>query len=166
MFDRSELEIAIGITLTAAIVVGWLLHALGNRLSPTPQSQAGRMAVMARRLHEAEEARDAAIAARSELETTLETRMAEHQRSLADLDAQLTAAAARREAELQRELREAQADRDASMDGLRAGGMTVEPASEQLVSELKEIGVTMTAEWLDAAGEDGKAIVDAFQASN
>lgn len=47
-------------------------------------------------------------------------------------------------------------------DGLREGGMTVGPASETLVGELKEIGVTMTEEWLNDAGEDGKAIVDAY----
>jgi len=52
-----------------------------------------------------------------------------------------------------------------TLNGLRAGGMTVGPASDQMVSELQEIGVTMTNEWLEAAGEEGKAIVDAFKAS-
>jgi len=33
------------------------------------------------------------------------------------------------------------------------------------LNELKEIGVTMTNEWLEAAGDEGKAIVDAFNAS-
>ena len=51
-----------------------------------------------------------------------------------------------------------------TMAGLRDGGMTVGPAGEQLVGELKDIGATMTEEWLEAAGEDGKAIVDAFNA--
>ncbi len=51
-----------------------------------------------------------------------------------------------------------------TMAGLREGGMTVGPAGETLVNELKEIGATMTTEWLDAAGDDGKAIVDAFNA--
>ncbi len=51
-----------------------------------------------------------------------------------------------------------------TLNGLRAGGMTVGPASDALVAELKEIGKTMTAEWLETAGEEGKAIVDAFQA--
>ena len=50
-----------------------------------------------------------------------------------------------------------------TLQGLRDGGMTVGPASDQLVAELKEIGVTMTNEWLDAAGEEGKAIVDTFK---
>ncbi|WP_027259790.1 TRAP transporter substrate-binding protein [Leisingera aquimarina] len=52
-----------------------------------------------------------------------------------------------------------------TLQGLRDGGMTVGPASEQLTAELKDIGVTMTSEWLEAAGDEGKAIVDAFQAA-
>lgn len=52
-----------------------------------------------------------------------------------------------------------------TLQGLRDGGMTVGPASDQLVQELKEIGVTMTNEWLEAAGDEGKAIVDAFNSS-
>ncbi|MCG7521856.1 TRAP transporter substrate-binding protein [Ruegeria sp. Ofav3-42] len=52
-----------------------------------------------------------------------------------------------------------------TLQGLRDGGMTVGPASEQMTNELKEIGVTMTNEWLEAAGDEGKAIVDAFNAS-
>ena len=51
-----------------------------------------------------------------------------------------------------------------TLQGLRDGGMTVGPASEQLVNELKEIGVTMTSEWLEASGDEGAAIVDAFKA--
>lgn len=50
-----------------------------------------------------------------------------------------------------------------TLNGLREGGMTVGPAGDQLVSDLKEIGATMTAEWLEAAGDDGAAIVDAFK---
>ena len=49
-----------------------------------------------------------------------------------------------------------------TMDGLAEGGMTVGPAGEQLMTELRAIGETMTAEWLEEAGEDGKAIVDAY----
>jgi len=51
-----------------------------------------------------------------------------------------------------------------TLNGLKAGGMTVGPAGDSLVGELKTIGETMTAEWLEAAGADGKAIVDAYQA--
>ena len=51
-----------------------------------------------------------------------------------------------------------------TMDGLAAGGMTVGPAGDALVAELKVIGETMTAEWLESAGDDGKAIIDAYRA--
>ena len=51
-----------------------------------------------------------------------------------------------------------------TMAGLREGGMSVGPAGDALVGELKDIGATMTTEWLDAAGDDGKAIVDSFNA--
>ncbi|UWQ27690.1 TRAP transporter substrate-binding protein [Leisingera sp. M523] len=51
-----------------------------------------------------------------------------------------------------------------TLQGLRDGGMNVGPASDQMAGELKEIGVTMTNEWLEAAGDEGKAIVDAFRA--
>ncbi len=45
---------------------------------------------------------------------------------------------------------------------LAAKGMTVAAPSPALAAELKKIGATMTAEWLDKAGPEGKAIVDAF----
>jgi len=51
-----------------------------------------------------------------------------------------------------------------TLNGLRAGGMTVGPAGDGLKSELKEIGATMSEEWLKLSGADGKAIVDAFKA--
>ncbi len=49
-------------------------------------------------------------------------------------------------------------------DGLREGGMTVAPAGDELMSGLREVGETMTAEWLEAAGDDGKAIIDDYKA--
>jgi len=51
-----------------------------------------------------------------------------------------------------------------TLDGLRAGGMTVAPPSDQLKTELRAIGETMTTEWLAEAGADGQAIVDEFKA--
>lgn len=51
-----------------------------------------------------------------------------------------------------------------TLNGLREGGMKVEKPSEQLRKELQEIGKIMTQEWLEAAGPEGKAIVDAFLA--
>ncbi|MCV6591406.1 MAG: TRAP transporter substrate-binding protein [Silicimonas sp.] len=52
-----------------------------------------------------------------------------------------------------------------TLNGLREGGMTVGPAGDKLVSDLQEIGATMTSEWLEAAGDDGAAIVDSFKAN-
>ena len=51
-----------------------------------------------------------------------------------------------------------------TLNGLKAGGMTVGPAGDALVGELQEIGATMAAEWLENAGEDGKAILDSYKA--
>ena len=48
-------------------------------------------------------------------------------------------------------------------EGLREGGMTVTAPSEELMSGLKAVGDTMTAEWLEQAGEAGQAIIDAYQ---
>ncbi len=53
-----------------------------------------------------------------------------------------------------------------TMDGLAEGGMTVGPAGDALVEELKVIGETMAAEWLETAGEQGAAIIDAYTAAN
>ena len=51
---------------------------------------------------------------------------------------------------------------DFTLEGLSEGGMEVAPAGEQLVGELKDIGATMTDEWLELAGDQGQSIVDAF----
>jgi len=51
-----------------------------------------------------------------------------------------------------------------TLNGLRDGGMTVGPANDGLTEELKAIGKTMSDEWMKAAGDEGKAIVDAFSA--
>lgn len=50
------------------------------------------------------------------------------------------------------------------VDELQKAGMTVEEAGEQLRSDLEAIGATMTDEWLSEAGDEGKAIVDAYNA--
>jgi TRAP-type C4-dicarboxylate transport system substrate-binding protein len=47
---------------------------------------------------------------------------------------------------------------------LRANGMTVEPPSEELKGQLGEMGATMAEEWAAEAGEQGKAILDAYRA--
>ncbi|MCB1490473.1 MAG: TRAP transporter substrate-binding protein [Rhodobiaceae bacterium] len=51
-----------------------------------------------------------------------------------------------------------------TLNGLAENGMTVAKPSDQLKGELKAIGETMTGEWLEQAGAEGKAIVDAYKA--
>ncbi len=55
---------------------------------------------------------------------------------------------------------------DFYLDGLREGGMAVEPPSDALRADLRAIGETMTTEWLEAAGEQGQVIIDGFGAGN
>ena len=50
-----------------------------------------------------------------------------------------------------------------TLQGLRDGGMSVAPANEGLVGELQAIGETMTNEWLEQAGDAGKAIIEKFK---
>lgn len=45
---------------------------------------------------------------------------------------------------------------------LAANGMTVGAPGDQLKADLQEIGKTMSAEWTESAGVDGKTIVDAY----
>ncbi len=47
---------------------------------------------------------------------------------------------------------------------LAANGMTVGAPGEQLKADLDTIGATMAAEWAEAAGADGAALVEAFKA--
>ena len=81
-----------------------------------------------------------------------------------DLDPESQAAL--RDCGAEAEARGGQASREYTaftLDGLREGGMTVEAPAESLVGELQSIGESMTAEWLDGAGDDGAAIVDAYR---
>ena len=52
-----------------------------------------------------------------------------------------------------------------TLAGLAEGGMTVGAAGDQLMSDLRAVGETMSAEWLEAAGETGSAILDAYNAA-
>ena len=48
------------------------------------------------------------------------------------------------------------------LKGLEEGGMKVQPPGDALKAELEGFGKTMAGEWLEAAGDDGKAIMDAY----
>lgn len=50
------------------------------------------------------------------------------------------------------------------VDTLAENGMDVSPPSAEIGALLVEIGETMAAEWLESAGEDGQAIMSAYQA--
>ncbi len=49
-----------------------------------------------------------------------------------------------------------------TLDKLKGAGMQILPASPQLKADMKKVGETMLKEWLDKAGPEGKALVDAF----
>ena len=50
-----------------------------------------------------------------------------------------------------------------SIDKLKANGMNIVAPSAQLKADMKRVGDTMLAEWLDKAGPEGKALVDAYR---
>ena len=51
-----------------------------------------------------------------------------------------------------------------TLDKLKAAGMQILPPSPQLKADLAKVGETMLKEWLDKAGAEGKALVDAYHA--
>lgn len=52
-----------------------------------------------------------------------------------------------------------------SLAALKAGGMSVEQPSAQLKADLAKVGDIVLKEWIEKAGADGKAMLDAFKAS-
>ncbi len=50
-----------------------------------------------------------------------------------------------------------------TLDKLKANGMQVLPPSPQLKAELTKVGETMLKEWLEKAGPEGQAVVDAYR---
>ena len=53
----------------------------------------------------------------------------------------------------------------ASLDKLKANGMSVLPPSPQLKADMKKVGDVMLKEWLEKAGPEGKALIDAYNKS-
>lgn len=51
------------------------------------------------------------------------------------------------------------------LEQLSSNGMTVTEAGDQLRADLKKVGETMTAEWLESAGEVGQAIINDYNAA-
>jgi TRAP-type transport system periplasmic protein len=50
-----------------------------------------------------------------------------------------------------------------TMAVLKANGMTIEPPSAALKSDLQKVGATMLQEWLSKAGPEGQQLIDAFR---
>ena len=50
-----------------------------------------------------------------------------------------------------------------TLDKLKANGMEILEPSPQLRADMKKVGDTMLKEWLDKAGPDGQAMLDAFR---
>jgi len=55
------------------------------------------------------------------------------------------------------------AETEAKIAELVEGGMQVSQPSDALSARLAEVGETMTAEWLEEAGDEGQAIIDAYR---
>lgn len=50
-----------------------------------------------------------------------------------------------------------------TLEKLKANGMQVQPPSAQLKADMAKVGDAMLKEWLDKAGPDGKALIDAYR---
>jgi TRAP-type transport system periplasmic protein len=50
-----------------------------------------------------------------------------------------------------------------SLDKLKGGGMNILPPPPALASDMKKVGETLLKEWLDKAGPEGKALIDAYR---
>ena len=61
-----------------------------------------------------------------------------------------------------RGLAESKKANNVSLDQLRNGGMQIVPPPTQLTADLKKVGDIMLKEWLDKAGPEGKALIDAY----
>ncbi|MEM9097470.1 MAG: hypothetical protein AAGC79_03015 [Pseudomonadota bacterium] len=118
MLSSSQLAIAISATLTAAIVIGWILHWLWARAVNPAGGTAGRLAEMASNLHQNDAARHAAEEARALAETELAAKTSAFEEEIEAMRLRLNGAVEGREAALSQELHEARLDAEASMTGL------------------------------------------------
>ncbi|MFC3570494.1 hypothetical protein [Paracoccus sp. TOH] len=73
--NRTEFILATAIILFAAFLLGWFASWLIHRLSRVTRAEMGELENMAQQLHEAEEARDRAIAELEEREADLTARL-------------------------------------------------------------------------------------------
>lgn len=80
--DRTELIIAAAILLFGAYVFGFVTHWVISRLSHVSSSQLSELEAMAEALHQAEEARDAALEARVSTEARLKAQLTQTEAEL------------------------------------------------------------------------------------
>jgi TRAP-type C4-dicarboxylate transport system substrate-binding protein len=50
-----------------------------------------------------------------------------------------------------------------SLDKLKGGGMNILPPTPGLAADMKKVGDTLLKEWLEKAGPEGKALIDAYK---
>ena len=50
-----------------------------------------------------------------------------------------------------------------TLEKLKANGMTISPPSAQLKADMQKVGDTMVKEWLEKAGPEGQAMLDAYR---
>jgi TRAP-type transport system periplasmic protein len=50
-----------------------------------------------------------------------------------------------------------------SLDKLKGGGMNILPPPAALAADMNKVGETLLKEWLDKAGAEGKALIDAYK---
>lgn len=74
--NRTEFITVMAVILFATFVLGWLIGWLLHRLTRPTRAGMNELDHMAQKLHEAEEARDAAIACLEEREADLSSRLA------------------------------------------------------------------------------------------
>ena len=134
MLTGGQLTIAIAAVLVVAVGLGWFLHWLWARLSPGVVNDTARITDMINKLHDADRAREAAEDARELAENLLASREGEMENRLAAMQARLDGAIEGREADLAVSLREAQAEAEASMGGLRSARERI----QELEAELEE----------------------------
>ena len=140
MLTGAQLATAITAVLVGAIMLGWILHWIWARLA-NAGGDAGLLAETVDRLHEADRAREAAEDARRQAETLLAAREAEMEAGMAEMRARLDALVEDRDAELGRAVREARADAEASMAGLRGARRRVTELEAEVDALRRQRGV-------------------------
>jgi hypothetical protein len=140
MLTGAQLATAITAVLVAAILLGWILHWIWSRLAG-PRGDGARLAELTTRLHEAEHARQAADDARLSAETLLAAREVELEARAEDLQGRYDALVLSRDAEFTAIQREAQADAEAAMSGLRIARRQIAELEAELEALRRDEGV-------------------------